>query len=86
MPRFTIELPEDVMRRLQACARAQRRTPKAQAEWLLIEALEAWACPERPYRGQLGAGAGSEYPAALSGSLENDIPAMVKALQDELSS
>lgn len=35
--KFTISLPDDVMLRLTVAAANQLRTPKAQAEWYLIE-------------------------------------------------
>lgn len=83
MPRFMVDLPVEAVRCLQDLAQTQHRTPKGQAEWLLLEALGGWAHGDSPSpRGTLGVGKGSAYPERLpeEGSLTQEFPPMFTAL------
>ena len=42
MPKLRLDIPDDTYERLAALAAQQRRTPELQAEWTLMQAVNAW--------------------------------------------
>ena len=41
MPKLRLDIPDDTYERLVALAAQQRRTPELQAEWILMQAVNA---------------------------------------------